>query len=102
MNSKMSVYHATAKKLSSVLPPNIVKTIMRTAVPNQNKYKILLTNFKKEAAKNNYSRGKLIIIQNKLVGLWRKLPPGSVNKVPTLPAFKRSVASSKARYPTRR
>jgi len=72
---------------------------MKEALSNQNKYKILLTKFRNEASKNNYSRGTLMGIQNKLVGLWQKLPPGSVNKVPPLPHLKHSVASSKARYP---
>ena len=95
----MSVYHRTVKKLSSVLPQNIVKSIMKEALSNQNKYNILLTKFKNEASKKNHSRGKLLIFRNELVGLRQKLPPGSVNNVPPLPRLKHSVASIKARYP---
>ena len=86
-----NIHKAVAKMLNAGIPRNIVKHIVNQGASEVNKYNALLTNFKKT---NPQNRGKLISMQNRLTNMARRMPPGSVPRVPPLPSLKRSFSGS--------
>ena len=88
-----NIHKAVAKMLNAGIPRNIVKNIINQGVSEMNKYNALLTNFKRT---NPHNRGKLILIQNKLIKMGKRMPPGSVPRVPPLPSIKRPYTNTRS------
>jgi hypothetical protein len=85
-----NIHKAVAVMLNAGIPMNIVRRIVNQGSSEINKYNALLANFKKTDPQD---RGKLIRIQNRLINMTGRIPPGTVPRVPPLPSLKRSATN---------